>query len=144
MPRPSGQGGTARISIPRLALVLAVVVPLGLAAWALQSHGPQGLGLPGCPFHRLTGLDCPGCGLTRATYAVLHGHFAEAFKLNPLGVVLLPVAAFGLALEATAWVRQNPESPRLKVGAKGARALLILLLAYWIVRNLPGWPFPTP
>jgi hypothetical protein len=132
------------ISIPRLLPVLAALGVLAWAAWWLRTAGPQGMGLPGCPFHRLTGLACPGCGLTRASFAVLHGRFGEAFRLNPLGFLLLPVAMTGVALETTAWVRQNPESPRLKVGARGAKAILTLLLIYWIVRNLPGWPFPLP
>lgn len=144
MPRDSGHSRKIRATLLRLVPVVSALAILGWAAWLLRTHGPQGLGLPGCPFHRLTGLDCPGCGLTRATYAGMQGRFAEAFRLNPLGVILLPVAALGLALEVTAWVTQNPGSPRWKLSSKEARALLVLLLVYWVVRNLPWWPFPPP
>lgn len=42
----------------------------------------------GCPFKMLTGLPCPGCGGTRAFYAIIQGHFAEAILTNPLSVLV--------------------------------------------------------
>lgn len=38
--------------------------------------------MPRCLVKQLTGLSCPGCGLMRATYAALHGRFAEAVSYN--------------------------------------------------------------
>ena len=40
--------------------------------------------------------------MTRATYAVLHGRFAEAFRLNPVGIILFPIAMIGLGIEVFA------------------------------------------
>ena len=42
----------------------------------------------------MTGISCPGCGLTRATMALLQGHFAEALHWHPLVPLLLPLVAF--------------------------------------------------
>lgn len=30
------------------------------------------------------GLQCPGCGVTRAMTLLMHGHFAEAWTMNPV------------------------------------------------------------
>jgi len=49
---------------------------------------------PVCPLHRLTGWHCPGCGGLRALHQLLHGHWAEAARLNTLLVVSLPLLAW--------------------------------------------------
>lgn len=42
----------------------------------------------GCPIKFFTGVSCAGCGMSRATFALLHLNFKEAFALHPL--VLCP------------------------------------------------------
>lgn len=112
------------------------------AAFLLYQNGPGGLPwLPECTFRRWTGLNCPGCGMTRAAHATLHGRIAEAFRFNPVGMVLLPLAALGIALEIIGWIRGKPLPFRLNVGAVGAWILVGIVLGFWILRNLPFWPF---
>lgn len=122
--------------------VLAALVLTGLAA-ALHQLGPDlgGFG-PGCLLHRWTGLYCAGCGMTRAAWHLLHLQPLAALRMNPLLVLLLPLLAAGLALELAAWVRgpQRP-TPRLRLGWPATVALVAVLLAYGVVRNLPWWPF---
>lgn len=126
----------------RLSLVLAVLIMAGWAALQLRAHGPAGVTfLPGCQFRRLTGLECPGCGMTRATYALLHGHVMDAFRFNPLGMVLMPLACLGLLLEAIAWVSKKPFPWRLRPGAAVSRCMLWSLFAFWAVRNFSWWPW---
>ena len=50
--------------------------------------------MPKCPTYVLTGLQCPGCGSQRAIFALLHGHFAEAFHYNAFMVVMAPLLIF--------------------------------------------------
>lgn len=115
---------------------------LALVAHQLHQRGPGGLAWwPGCVFRKTTGLLCVGCGMTRATHAALHGDLVAAFRFNPLGVLLLPLALLALSIELAAWVRGRGERWRLRVGARGAVALAVLVIAYWILRNLPWWPF---
>ena len=122
-------------------VTLAVLV-LAVAAFLLHQRGPGGLPwLPGCMFHRFTGLHCPGCGMTRAAYATLHGEIGMAFRLNPVGMVLFPIACLGIALEVLGWIRGKPLPFRLSAGARGAWVIVGVIFGFWILRNLPWWPF---
>jgi Protein of unknown function (DUF2752) len=126
----------------RAGWVILGVAVLVAAAFFLREMGPSGLPwLPGCTFHWLTGWYCPGCGMTRAAHAVLNGEILQAFRFNPLGMLLLPLASAGLALEILGWVRGRPLGFRLSVGSKGGWVILWLILAFWLLRNLPTWPF---
>lgn len=123
-----------------LALSLGLLVVCA-ALVVLRQSGPGSLGIPDCLFHRGTGMDCPACGMTRATHELLHGRVAAAFRLNPLGIILAPVIAIWLAIRLPKWLRgsqgrSSPVRARLLFGS-----LAILVLAYWILRNLPWWPF---
>lgn len=113
---------------------LAVLVLAG-AAYALRETGGTGW-MPGCLFHKLTGLDCPGCGMTRGTYALLHGRFAEAFAFNPVGMILLPLAMIALGIEVLGWVRGKPMPFRIVPGRWGATVVAVVVIVFWIVRNL--------
>lgn len=119
----------------RALLVSVIVLLLVFAAYQLRQDGGAGW-MPGCFFRKLTDLECPGCGMTRATYAVLHGRFADAFRLNPVGMILFPLAMIGLGLEILGWVRGKAVYPRLSVGKWGSIAIAAILIIWWVVRNV--------
>ncbi len=119
----------------RALLVSVIVLLLAFAAYQLRQDGGAGW-MPGCFFRKLTDLECPGCGMTRATYAVLHGRFADAFRLNPVGIILFPLAMIGLGLEILGWVRGKAVYPRLSVGKWGSIAIAAILIIWWVVRNM--------
>jgi hypothetical protein len=48
-------------------------------------------GLP-CPMLALTGVPCPFCGMTLATVAMTHGHWAAAAATNPLAFLVAALA----------------------------------------------------
>lgn len=124
------------------ALALALgVLSASLLAFLLYRSGPSASWLPGCLFHRVTGLDCPGCGMTRATYAAMHGRIGEAFRFNPVGMVLLPAAMIGLGLELAGWLRGKPLPVRFRIGGRWAWGVFGVLMAFWVFRNIPAWPF---
>lgn len=128
-------------SIQKRAFTLAfgVLVAAGLTG-LLYGWGPHARWFPGCLLHRLTGLHCPGCGMTRAAYASLHGDFGAAFRFNPLGMILLPGALVAIALELLVWVRGKPLPVTLRVGGRWAWAMVVLILLFWVLRNIPLWP----
>jgi hypothetical protein len=100
-----------------------------------------GIGIP-CPLHLLTGLSCPGCGVSRFFLALLRGSVREAVSQN-LGVaILLPLWLAVAFVEFWA----NPKA--LEEGSPLNRGLvwfsLILMVAFGILRNLPGFSFLLP
>lgn len=116
-------------------MVILILLILVVAAYALRETAGAGW-MPGCFFRKLTSLECPGCGMTRATYAVLHGRFMEAFRLNPVGMILFPLAMIGLSFEVVGWVRGKDDFFRLSVGKWGAIVIAAILIIWGIVRNL--------
>jgi Protein of unknown function (DUF2752) len=102
---------------------------------------------PGCVFHQVTGLWCPACGLTRGTHDLLHGHIAAAFSSN----VFTPFVLLAIATTWVAWARRSfglaPTNLAVTLGSLRDRtwrwsgpALLIVVLAYGLLRNLPVAP----
>ena len=79
--------------------------------------------------------------MTRATYAALHGRVLAALRDNCLGMVLVPVALLGVGLELFGWVRGKPSPVRLRFGQGALGWLLGAVLAFWVLRNIPAWPF---
>ncbi len=124
--------------------MVAVVVLLAMAggAWALRSFDPaRATLLPACRFNQLTGLQCPGCGMTRATHHLLNGRVARAFYYNSLYVATLPAMGLWGAWWLRQWWSDRPLSRRaLRINAWLGGCLLAVWLAFWFVRNLPGWP----
>lgn len=120
----------------RALLVSLGVLLLAFAAYQLRLSGPGVSWMPGCALRGLTGLECPGCGMTRGTYALLHGRFLEALRFNPVGMILLPIALVGMGLEVLGWVRGRPLRVRMRVGKRGAWLLFFLIVGFGVGRNL--------
>ena len=95
---------------------------------------------PQCLFHRLTGWNCPGCGTMRAGYALLHGHLLVALRDNALFVGALPVVGFHSFRHTAAWAAGRP-LPLPKVRPVMLAAIMIGLLVFMVVRNIPVAPF---
>lgn len=127
----------------RLIILLLVVAAGAAGVLVLAGTNPSGHAwFPKCIFHELTGLHCPGCGVTRAMHAVLQGRFLEAVGQNPLVMLCLPLIAWGVAIEATAWVcGDRYRGPRVRWPRWAYWPLLVMIFGYWIMRNIPAWPF---
>jgi Protein of unknown function (DUF2752) len=95
---------------------------------------------PPCPFLALTGFYCPGCGTLRALHQLTLGHPVAALDLNPLMVLLLPFVAYFLASHAMLAVTGQPLR-RFFVRPALIWTLLGIILVYWLLRNVPGYPF---
>ena len=85
---------------------------------------------PPCLFRAMTGFLCPGCGATRAVHHLLHGDVGGALRLNAL---LFAVPPFVIASRSQRFITSR---------AVGWTALAVVL-AWWIVRNTPFWPWPA-
>jgi Protein of unknown function (DUF2752) len=133
-----------KISTPnaRVAAIVLAAMAAGVAAVVFffnpASHGFY----PVCEFHRLTGLNCPGCGGTRALYALLHGRWAVALRDNALlvgGLVFLGVRGGWFAARKFCG-RANGEF----IPAKFLWLLLVIMVVFTVLRNLPALAFLSP
>ncbi len=125
----------------RLAGPLAVAGGTAAAVGLLAVVDPNQPGhFPACPFKAMTGLDCPFCGGLRAVHDLAHGQVLAALDRNVLVVLAVPVAVLAWAQ----WVRRaaRPSAgPRREVPPWVVRAVVVLVLVFWAVRNIPGVPF---
>lgn len=97
----------------------------------VDPHHPDSM-FPVCPFRLLTGWNCPLCGTFRMTHDVLHGDVVAAITDNVFLLAGIPMLA-GWIL-----VRRRGEKALLTVPA--AVGVVIVTLAWAVVRNLPGFP----
>ena len=115
---------------------LAVLLAGG---YLLYRFDPVGSGFyPKCVFHEITGLYCPGCGAARAFHALIHGDFLTALDFNPLLVITLPVIVAMIVLEIVGVFRNKCYG---LFHMWQAVALVALIVAYTVLRNLPVEPF---
>jgi hypothetical protein len=71
---------------------------------------------------------------------LLHGNLQAAFFLNPLAILLLPPTAYGLLVQACQFAGFKPP-PTVFIPAFWIWTLLAVILAYWVLRNIPLYPF---
>jgi hypothetical protein len=96
--------------------------------------------LPKCPLYVTTGIYCPGCGSQRATHELLHFHLLGVLKQNALYVLGLLILAYHIIISLlNSFFHKkvynyiyHPKTPLV---------LLIIILIFWILRNLPFYPF---
>ncbi|QZN87530.1 DUF2752 domain-containing protein [Cellulomonas sp. C5510] len=131
---PSPHGGALRRVASGPVLVAGAA---GAALAVLATVDPNRPGhYPTCPFLLLTGLYCPGCGSLRALHDLTQLDVAGAWGMNPLLVVALPLMVASWLAWTRRAVRGAPKA-RLLPGWT-VNALLVLLLVYWVARNVPA------
>lgn len=117
----------------RLAAAMIIGTAIyGVLAWFKLPAFP-------CPWMNLTGLPCPGCGMTRSTFALLHGHFLESLRYNALTWVLLlfwMIIAVGISIPARyrkVWIEKIGRwEQRSRWGLWFAIILVIYTLTRWL------------
>ena len=95
---------------------------------------------PKCAFYVTTGYSCPGCGSSRALYALTHGKVFEAFRLNPGILFLLTIGVTDFARYIRSAIQARPYHT-LFANVWLVVGLVIAMLIYAILRNLPWAPF---
>jgi len=94
---------------------------------------------PPCLFLFVTGCYCPGCGTLRALHSLLHGDLRSALGYNALTVALLPILGAAYCY-GVAHAVGRPAIPALRVSQRAAWAALVVVLAFWALRNIPVSP----
>ncbi len=118
----------------------SVVTILGLfgavVVFALSHYSPATAHwYPPCILKKIAGLDCPGCGGTRACQQLIQGHLGEAADLNLLLLFMFPVAAIGVAAQNV------KQAKRIWKYFNKPMTILVVVLLFWLIRNLPIPPF---
>lgn len=127
----------------RRQLVFYAILSTGLIV-VYSTFDPEFLSFfPSCPFHSITGLHCPGCGSQRAIYDLLQANFYQAFSHNPL-IVLGILTGF---YKAVIWLKypDSKQAPNNLLYHKNTPwVILILVISFWILRNIPLFNFLQP
>ncbi len=146
MAPPTAVASRPPVEISRPGGGRALAQPLATAALAASAVGLLAVvdpGQPGhyplCPFRAMTGLDCPGCGTLRSIHDLATGNPAGALDHNLLAVATVPL----LLLVWLGWVRRAwTGAPRPAPKPRWVPLLVLgVVLAWWVVRNIPGVPF---
>src|ERR1700691_5689052 len=106
---------TAKPGFPAL-IIACVTLADALAARCLLRADEEHVFVLGCPIEWVCalrsryGLPCPTCGLTRSVVMSLHGEFARAWHIAPVGpVAVIGLVAFAIAMLALAWLQFAPQ-----------------------------------
>ncbi len=124
----------------RIEAVAVLLIAAGVLVTArLLTPSPQGFGtheqllvIP-CAFRWITGLPCPMCGMTTAFALMARGDVLAALGAHVLGPPLYVVAWLLGANAAVALVRGRSALPGWLSGPRGARWVLIVIAAGWLV-----------
>lgn len=119
-----------------------IIVGVVLAALAIIyfTYNPSESELfPKCPFYLLTGLKCPGCGSQRAIHYLFNGNIGSAFLVHPLLVLAIPYLLLAVYFEYLGGKRKYPTMRKRLFGVKAIIIILVIVLGYWILRNIFGW-----
>ena len=119
----------------------AGILIIGAGAAVVGYFNPTTAGFfPVCPLHAMTGLDCPGCGLTRGFHALLNGDILSALRFN----ALLPIFGFVFAYLALSMFLTAVRGRGLSWKFFSPAVLygfLFVVAAFFVLRNLPFYPF---
>lgn len=128
-----------RKNILQLIFVSTTVSLLALLYFFMDARIPGFF--PSCPFHSLTGLFCPGCGSQRAISALLHADLIQAVHYNVLLVLTLPLVIYSAFVFVFNTFRKNKIVPLLFYSPFFTKVLLIVVVCFGVLRNLPYYPF---
>lgn len=94
---------------------------------------------PRCPLYSTTGILCPGCGSQRALHDFLHLDFEGVIRHNILfifGILLLLYHFTILGLN----LLFSKNYFNLLYHKKTPIIILVIVIVYWILRNIPVYP----
>lgn len=125
----------------RITITICVLLILLAESCFLYYHSPKENEWLICIVYKLTGYYCPGCGAGRASYSILHGELYQAFRYNPLMIILLPWMGLYLGICAVQWLVKGYESLSQHIPIWITYIIMAIVILYGILRNLDTYPF---
>ncbi len=98
------------------------------------------VGIP-CLFYEITGYYCPGCGITRLLFSLLKLDFYQAFRYNPLIFILIIITGIYLLVK---FILKKFMNISIEIPNYVYYILLIILIIFGILRNIPMFDFLSP
>ena len=132
------RGERRGLRVPASVLVPVGLVVAGCAYLAVNDPNNPSALMPRCPTKLVTGLDCPFCGGLRMVHDLLHGQWAAAAHANLVLMLALPL--LGLLLLRPWWPSSAERTFDRIPGRAFAIGLVVLGVAWMVVRNLPAFP----
>lgn len=129
-----------RQRLKRLLIFLGLLIFIGIQYLLIWQIG--GIGLP-CMFYEIFGLSCPGCGISRMLFSLLRLDIRAAFRYNAGILTALPVMAVLFIWLCIQYVRKGTFSLSKKQNCLTI-GLIIWLLLFALLRNLPAFSFLSP
>ena len=102
-----------------------------------------GYGIP-CLIYERTGFYCPGCGITRMIFALMRFDIPEAFRYNQLLFILLPFLIAYFVYNVYLYIVDKKDTVLKKISNYVFIILLIIVIGWGIIRNLPMFPYLRP
>ncbi|MCX7550423.1 DUF2752 domain-containing protein [Xanthomarina sp. F2636L] len=126
----------------KLLFFLALLAGIGVITLFYFWNPANNIIFPKCLFYSATNLYCPGCGSQRAIHQILHGQIMAGLKYNYLIGFLVLVLGYQLYV----YISQeqfNKNTKNILHKPMATKFILILVIFFWILRNIPFYPFNT-
>ena len=125
--------------IKRLFKVLGIILAVGFCAFVgtkvlLKIHYL-------CPIKTVFNITCAGCGTTRMLALMFKFKFAESFRYNQLMFILTIFFGIYGIVNALLYIIKGKI---IKLPLKVIIAIIILLIIFMILRNIPSFTFLRP
>ena len=121
--------------------IIIFLVGIFFGYYFLNCH--FGFGIP-CLIKKLTGLTCPGCGITRMLFSIVKLDFKSAFMYNQLLFILLPFIIGYIIYYTILYIKGDKDRILSKVPFWVWIIVVILIVVFFILRNLSIFPFLRP
>lgn len=125
----------------RMLIMLFILLILLAGTLFLYYHNPKGGLKLACPIRFFTGYYCPGCGAGRACYSLLHRQLYQAFRYNPLLIIVLPWLVVYYTICGIQWLIYGKESVSIHIPERIPIVILAIFLIYGVIRNIEVYPF---
>lgn len=125
------------IKIKRVAIVVGLIT-LGIFYFFINPNEVSFF--PECPLYFSTGIYCPGCGSQRATHQLLNFNVIGVLQQNVLYFICLLILGYHLIVSGINTIFKknmynyiyHPKTPLV---------ILAIIIVFWILRNIPYYPF---
>ncbi|MFV0420396.1 MAG: DUF2752 domain-containing protein [Dysgonomonas sp.] len=122
-------------------LILSIIFPVVIVYVYYSIYDMMGNNAL-CTFREATGLECPGCGGQRSLHYLLHGNILQALHYNLFFVIALPFLAYFYVMAIRVYILNQKECLKSFIFSSWfGFSLLAFLILFFILRNIPFWPF---